>query len=850
MRKSPLLRQCLAAFLSALGMMLVIYALLGVAPFGTNGILLGDANAQYVDFLAYFQDVLRGENSLSYTFSKLLGDSGVTLYGYYLASPFNLLVAVVPKAYLDVFFHLLAAFKLALAAGAMAFFLNRRFDGRLDDLMTVLLALGYGLGQFAMVQKRNIMWLDGFYLLPLLLWGVYEAVAHRRVLPLGIVSALTILFNWYTGGINCLFSIGWFGYEAILLEINTRDSLRGHCKRLLGALMRYGLSMLSGLLLSCCLFYPTILGLQKGRGELDLDLFRNMFLYPPLETLQGLSIGGGGLYQLASLFCGSLALLGVICFFGNRRISLPSRLFTGLMVLAVGMTFTWQPLFLLFSLLKRADSHWCRYAYTGIFTLVFVAGYFYSTWERDKRWSRYLPLAAVGFSGVFLALRWFSPKQRLLLDLLTVVFLLLTAELMALHCRKSLRLLPLGLVGCVLLELGINGVVVSGYSLTSARNYNRDYISAQARQIQALTDYDSGLYRVSQTATREEDGTGVTASYNEALVYGYRSTTGYSSAADNNQLTMMDHLGYASWGACFNAVRTSIIGADSLLGVKYVLSKAPIRGLTLVEELPDCQGKQVYENPYALPLALRYNPGALAQDKSEDNPFLYQNQLYSQLLGREVTLYQPVAWESQDTQAGRVYTLTLPHWDCALYGNLPWDSYGTSQLTAGDAESIRYGAWNTPSVFYIPSQPGDATAQVTLSQGEGFHLTDTQFYALDLALLAQVTAELTARPVEALSMEGGSVSCRVSEGSEGEMLLLSVPYDRGFQVLRNGEAVTPELFAGCLMAIPLTQGSNEISLTYHIPGLAAGFAMSLGGLLLLLAHWAAVGWLRRRVKAQ
>ena len=82
------------------------------------------------------------------------------------------------------------------------------------------------------------------------------------------------------------------------------------------------------------------------------------------------------------------------------------------------------------------------------------------------------------------------------------------------------------------------------------------------------------------------------------------------------------------------------------------------------------------------------------------------------------------------------------------------------------------------------------------------------------------------------------------------MLLLSVPYDRGFQVLRNGEAVTPELFAGCLMAIPLTQGSNEISLTYHIPGLAAGFAMSLGGLLLLLAHWAAVGWLRRRVKAQ
>ena len=847
MRRSSLLRQCLMAFLSALGMMLVIYGVLGVTPFGGNSILLGDANAQYVDFLAYFQDVLRGRNSLSYTFGKLLGDSGITLYSYYLASPFNVLAALVPKAYLDVLFSLLAALKIALAAGTMAFFLNRRFGGRLDDLITLLLALGYALGQFAMVQKRNIMWLDGFYLLPLLLWGVYAAVTQRKVLPLGIVSALTILFNWYTGGINCLFSIGWFGYEAILLELNTKRSLRDHWKCLFGALMRYGLSMLSGLLLSCCLFLPTILGLQKGRGELDLDLFRNLFLYPPLDTLQGLSIGGGGLYRLASLFCGSFALLGALCFFGNRRISLGSRLFTGLMVLAVGMTFTWQPLFLLFSLLKQSDSHWCRYAYTGIFTLVFVAGYFYSAWDRDKVWRRYLPLAAMGFSCVFLVLRWISPKQRLLLDLLTVAFLLATAGLLALYCRTSRRSLSLALMGCVLLELGINGALVSGYSLASAQDYNRDYITAQTRQVEALTDYDPGLYRVSQTSTRVEDTTGITGNYSEALVYGYFSTTGYSSAADHSQFTMMDRLGYSGWGACFNVVRTSILGADSLLGVKYVLSKTPIAGLIPVDSLPECQGKQVYENPYALPLALRYTPGDLVQRQAE-NPFVYQNQLYSQLLGREVSLYQPVSWSSRETDAGTVYTLELPQWSCAVYGNLLWDSSGGSWLTAGDADPVRYGAWNTPSVFYVSTQAGASTAQVTLAQGEGFHLADVQFYALDLALLKEITEALTARPVENLSLTNGSGSCQVTDAEAGEMLLLSVPYDSGWSILRNGTPVTPERFSDCLMAIPLDPGLNQITLTYHVPGLTAGLALSLVGLLLLIAHTLAVRRLGRRLR--
>lgn len=56
-----------------------------------------DGNIQYLDFFSYFKDVLSGENSLIYTFSKTLGGSNIAVFSYYLASPFNLLIIFLKK---------------------------------------------------------------------------------------------------------------------------------------------------------------------------------------------------------------------------------------------------------------------------------------------------------------------------------------------------------------------------------------------------------------------------------------------------------------------------------------------------------------------------------------------------------------------------------------------------------------------------------------------------------------------------------------------------------------------------------------------------------------------------------
>lgn len=69
----------------------VVFTMQGVAPFGDGSRTLAcmDAAIQYNDFLAWYQDVLHGEASAFYSFSKGLGANTIALFSYYLSSPFN-----------------------------------------------------------------------------------------------------------------------------------------------------------------------------------------------------------------------------------------------------------------------------------------------------------------------------------------------------------------------------------------------------------------------------------------------------------------------------------------------------------------------------------------------------------------------------------------------------------------------------------------------------------------------------------------------------------------------------------------------------------------------------------------
>lgn len=845
-------------FFGVLGIMTILYIMYGYAPFGNNSLACSDANIQYLDFFAYFLDVLKGKNSLTQTFSSFLGGNNIGVFGYYLASPFNLLVLLFDKPDLHGFFDILAAVKMAMAAATFCLFLHVRFiRGRAKfriRMFGILLSLGYALSQYAIAQSSNIMWLDGVYMLPLVLAGVYYIVRRNSGWLLAISVGMSILFNWYTGAINCFFSGGWICFEIALNICNIKRGkewglIRQCCKYI----VQYLFSMVTGVLISMILFWPTVLVMRNsGRGELEFAVLKDLSFAGSIPSvIQGYALGAKSSYGNVSLFCGSLALLGCVCCLVSKRVPLKTRMVFGMMLGGVVLLFYWKPLCAVFSLFKPVNSYWYRYSYVGIVSILFLAAYFWievsSEVDRRDIW-----LTGISSAGMLVLLDYLRPSQNAKLTYFTAFFIVLTAIVLGTVFSVGKQVGGYGkfsyIACCALavLELAY-GVKLQMYNYhTSDVEAYQKYVFEQEQRINAISlEEKDKIYRISQTTTRNHnEDMNRTANYNEALAYGYASISGYVSAPDEKQIDLLNRMGYRCESGLMTIVNTSLLGADSLLDVKYVLSKYPVNGLMEVQDIVQKGEKRVYENPFYLPFAFTYDDGKFnGEDETSivdsQNPFEYQNILYSRLMGEKVELYKPLFYSRTESEQGNglLYSLQVPAGRWAVYGNFPWQKQMDALINVNHVYKMAYSKWLSPSVFYIPTDHRDkeetVVIELTAANRDGLKEGVEQFYALDLEVLRNVSSVLRAREADVLIAGNGKASFEV-EANKDSSLFVSIPYERGWNVKNNGEEITVNLFAECMYSIPLQEGRNCIEMTYHLPGAEVGLiGTMIGGVLIL-----------------
>lgn len=827
-------------FWSVFILLWVYFYLLSYVPFGENSLVWSDADIQYLDFFSYFKDVLTGRNNVGYTFSKELGGTNIGTFSYYLASPFNFLVVFFPKTELHIFFTLLVSLKLSTAAVTCAFFLRHRFE-LLQDTYLVLLAVGYGLMQYNISQCSNIMWIDGVYMLPLILLGVHTLVKKSTFRFLSIAVGFAILFNWYSAGIDCMFAILWFFFELLLEEENVSHA-DGRLKTFFSKTVHFGCAMLEGIALSAVLFLPTIVSMRdSSEGSFNWELIKNEFSGDFISAVQNYALGTTSSRGSVSLFCGSFAILGCICFFFSRNATIKKKVTAGAMLMTTILLFYWDPLIVAFSLFKSVESYWYRYSYVAIFLLLFLAACFYEKLNHLKLEMPHLVLkSAVGFSLLLFVLNYLNPMWEKKYVYATGLFLIIMAILIEYPNLTNVtkkttvaRAMSVLLSVAVCLELFINISLLTPHYRTDDVMAYKQYATEAAEQVSAIRAYDDGNYRISQTTTRNMQSYGVTAYYNEAMAYNYMSITEYSSAPDGRQMDFMSRLGYRCEGVNMQIVNTPVIGTNALLGVKYVLSPYSVKGMDPVEELGMYNGKTVYENPYSLPMAFVYKSVEKTDEGEYTNPFEYQNVLFSELSGQEADIYQRLEFERSEEDNTIVYTLKIPEGNYVLYGNLPWNSTMNANIHINDEVNYAYSQWLSPSVFYIPFEEGEQEISLTLT-AETIDLNDEQFYALDLDELERIVGILAQGEVDNPTIENGYVSCSV-DAEAGETLFLSVPYHSGWTILLNGERIEPELFGDCLITIPLMEGNNQIEMKYHVPMVKEGLIVSLIGLTVLVA---------------
>ncbi|WP_333790290.1 YfhO family protein, partial [Ligilactobacillus animalis] len=512
----------------------------------------------------------------------------------------------------------------------------------------------------------------------------------------------------------------------------------------------------------------------------------------------------------------------------------------GIFLIISLLMYYWQPLFMLFSLLKDATSYWYRYSYVGSMFLVFMASLFFEKWSNEPQ-NNIVPLlkATVSIAGISLVAWYFLPKvseirwvqSGIFLGMIVFILCLVSAS----HLQRYKKYVVVSLCLLVGSELSYNTYLLIMNMFSEVKVY-QNYVKQQDRQITALKKYDAGYYRISQTKVKgEEDNINITANYNEAYGFNYWSIASYISSPSGTQLKLLSDLGYRTEGDRISIVNTSILPTDSFLGVKYILSPYPIKGLEKIT-LQKANEKDVYKNPYALPLGFIVHD--IAERSNGLNVFDYENEVYTQAAAIPTKIFKPLAYEKVATKGGMRYKFKIPTGNYSVYGSLPWkwSVDGTKLDLNGKMQQV-YSTWLSPSVFYVPTTDEDS-GYIELQTNDQNAFNELQLYLLDLDQLAKVTNELKEQSVDVkLNVENGKANFTVDNKQNKRYLQTTIPYESGWVVKLNGKEIMPKLLDNTLMALPLEKGKNNITMEYHVVHLKLGALLTLVGIILLSGTW-------------
>ncbi len=284
------LRPILAFFVT-----LILYIFLMIVntkyPLGKNSSLISDLRAQYAPFLALMRSKLTGIGSipqsnllsyLSYSFELGLGKNFIGTFGYYLASPFNLLYLLLDKTQIDCAVLLIVVLKLCFSSAFMCLFTGLR-SGDKKTHWPVLLGTMYAFSLYALSFMLHIMWLDGYMILPLILFFTEKFIKEQKYA--GLVLSLLYLFisNYY---IAYMVGIACFLYLCIRMIAEKTE-----LKKAFGIGFRYVVTAGFTALITAVMLIPVGLDTIRSADQTISNNGRNLIAYTPLTLIHMFVMG-------------------------------------------------------------------------------------------------------------------------------------------------------------------------------------------------------------------------------------------------------------------------------------------------------------------------------------------------------------------------------------------------------------------------------------------------------------------------------------------------------------------------------------------------------------------------------
>lgn len=854
----------LIAFGVAILILLIVYAMRGIFPFGSNSLLKIDLYHQYAPFHEELRNRLLNGQGLLYSWEGGLGKQFLPQLAYYTASPLSLLILLFPSSVLPQGMTLLISLKLALCAATFTFYLQKRHQTH--DVCVIAFGLAYAFCAFMTAYYWNVMWLDGLALFPLLALGVENLVREKHCALYLSMLALTILVNFYLAFLICIMICLYF-----VVCLLSRYHIRKDFRRILKICLRFAVCSLLAGGISAVLTLPSAIALGQTATSSStmpaFEVYHNIW-----QMLSGHFLGARPVVlarnsDLPNIYCGVLTMLLAPFFFISRRIALREKLLYGGALVFLTLCSIIKPLDYLIHGAHFPANLPHRFSFVYSFLLLTMA---YRIFRRIRgiHLSMYGILAAIYIGGIILCEFVFEPRiedaSRVLSNFdigLNVAVLLLYSICLWFCAHKRTRKRAVA----VLLLFSVAECTFSTFEATAKTTSTDNYVKFVPSTAQALQyiheQNPEDFYR---TEFRR------LTTINDGALYHYHGINEFSSMAPGGVMELIGNLGIASSGnSCRYYDPTPLV--DAMLGISYVMNKDDDGNGQMKNEryeyLNTFGNISVYRNPQSLPLGFMVSDNIVDWDTTHDNPFVVQNSfLYhaagvrekmltnislSEISGTNLSVtdhtnknqikYKLTDASDLDRKPSLTIKITAQE-DQYLY--LYFNSPNTKRVkfttsVSGKDEDRELAAGN--SLFDIGSVEKDEIITVTLdfiNRGEfepTYRETGTvKMYAAAYhsEVFNDAYTALAANPLT-LSQWGDGYLTGTVYAPQNQTLFLSIPYIQGWNATVDGVAaeIIP-IGENGLMGIVLDEGEHTVSLRFTTPGLRIGFFITLVSLLL------------------
>ncbi len=811
----------LLAFLIPISIFCVCLAINHIAPFGKYLITTYDSKVQYPGFFMGLK------NMHFFMFNAGFGFNFFGTMAYYVMNPINLLIKFFDIYNYNTFYFLIIILKIGLCGLSMQFFLSR--EEKHDNLWSVVFSVIYALIGYMVSFYDNVFWLDGVIMLPLILVGINKIIDKKSALFYVISLAISLMVSFYTGYMNCIFSVIYFIYK--LVEKNKYKDKK--------IILNFIVSSIAAVLIAGVVLVPTFFALMAGKASGFQDDFTKYLAFNDNIKYIFYSFTPGNFHSslvgnsgFAQNFCTLFVVSLFVTSFFKKKIDNKTKSITIIIILFYMLSYSFNLVDYAWQFFQKPIWWQHRYSFTFSAFLIIVAyknlmNYDFCKLTLKKKSIIYVTFASLVAISFVLFYMQMNPRSIFRLFILAFSILLLINYIFIFNNPKSKY--KYIIIGLIVLELGLNtyASIKENCKTDSSSTVTYDLLAKkQINESLKIVKKDKSFYRTELVQRY---------TYNDGLFFNYNGINYFNSVRNQRVIKALENYFPVEVDSHQSINLNQLDPAMlSLFDVKYLINDQDIAYLEKIDD-------KVYLNKQALGLGFIVDKSLLNIKFKKDDYLNNISLVYSKMLNEKLNLYKKIdntqitlenvkfnkktnKYESVKNLVGHItIEFTAP-------SNLLFsvkDRLGTDCYINGSLQTVH------SSYYYISKGENVKVVLQFTSQKENRDYTD--IYYLDDQLYHAITDKLNKNTLQNIKINNKHLlEAFINVKDKDGLLFTTIPYETGMSIKVNGKKVTPKLIFDAFIGLELETGDNNIIIDYIPQGFIIGIICSLLGISSLI----------------